>query len=424
VPARPVLNGSEYVGRDEANRWRDTVSHALADHYGRWACGWCWGLGESDHDGGPVSAWCCVVHSIEGPDETLARVADSLVEWRTWLAGLAGRFEHFLTLLDGPGDDFGVVWEFAVHQLIVATVDRTRCESGWHGHCMQVLGWFLTAAGIPRERHDALIDDAIGGRFRSWVVPSTADITAIAERLAQDVAGAEPPPDDWPDTWPQDWPAPRATNLPAVDAAPSRRRVPATPGALTAWRAVRTEVDWAGLTQPVSGPVTSGRDGIAEHYARRGVDRMLPALDLVRADAAKAGPLTFARLASWQRVVLDVPEAPFRSGSAFAKRGREWYAWWPELPDVFDECLAEASDLAVPLPSRAARVYLDVAFFHPFDDGNARAAALALAYTLAREGVVLDRAAPILVTSWSAHDAAGAAILAGLVETLINASMA
>ncbi|MEV0804914.1 hypothetical protein [Micromonospora sp. NPDC050200] len=37
---------------------------------------------------------------------------------------------------------------------------------------------------------------------------------------------------------------------------------------------------------------------------------------------------------------------------------------------MFEDCLAEATD-DLPLPSRAARVYLDVAFFHRFDDGNA-----------------------------------------------------
>ncbi|MFF1568236.1 Fic family protein [Streptomyces sp. NPDC058293] len=40
--------------------------------------------------------------------------------------------------------------------------------------------------------------------------------------------------------------------------------------------------------------------------------------------------------------------------------------------------------------ARAARAYLDVSFFHPFDDGNARSALLALLFVLAREGITLD----------------------------------
>jgi prophage maintenance system killer protein len=46
-------------------------------------------------------------------------------------------------------------------------------------------------------------------------------------------------------------------------------------------------------------------------------------------------------------------------------------------------------------PAWAARVHLDVLHFHPFADGNARSAALALYFVLAREAVVLGRAAPL-----------------------------
>jgi hypothetical protein len=38
--------------------------------------------------------------------------------------------------------------------------------------------------------------------------------------------------------------------------------------------------------------------------------------------------------------------------------------------------LAEATDHEIPVTARAARSYLDVAFFHPYDDGNARLAGL------------------------------------------------
>jgi fido (protein-threonine AMPylation protein) len=115
-----------------------------------------------------------------------------------------------------------------------------------------------------------------------------------------------------------------------------------------------------------------------------------------------------------------VDDAPFRTGAARAKGGREHYAWWPGLPARFEECLAEATATDVPLPARAARVYLDVGFFHPFHDGNARSAMLALYYVLAREDVVLDHAAPVLRISRVAHDAVGAAELARLIEVLIT----
>jgi fido (protein-threonine AMPylation protein) len=73
------------------------------------------------------------------------------------------------------------------------------------------------------------------------------------------------------------------------------------------------------------------------------------------------------------------------------------------------------------LPSRAARTYLDILFFHPFEDGNARAAMLALAFVLAREGVLLDQVRPLQTTRW-ADDAEGAADLAVLLGILITAA--
>lgn len=405
VPARPAWVSSRQVGRDEAEDWRRAVSHGLVDRYGRWACGWCWSVGEGDYDGGPVGAWCCVSHSLAGPEETLALVARSLCEWRGWLEDLAARFDRHLPLPDRDGDPDGllVAWEVAVAQLVTVTVDRTRSESGWYGHCVQVLGWFLTAAGVPEDRHEALIAGAVGGRFESWVEPSPLVVTDVAERLARDVAGG-------------------AAAVPPAGRPASAARE----DDLTAWQAVRAGVDWASLTRPVDGPVHGDRDGIADHVAGRaqGGHELAAALAQARQAATDGGPLTFARLAEWQRTVLGVPDAPFRTGPAWAKGGRERYSWRADLPDVFERCLAEATDDAVPLPSRAARVYLDVAFFHPFDDGNARSAMLALAYVLARDGVCLDRVAPLLMTVRQAHDALGAAGLARLIEVLIDATRA
>ncbi|MET7419399.1 hypothetical protein [Dactylosporangium sp. NPDC005555] len=66
----------------------------------------------------------------------------------------------------------------------------------------------------------------------------------------------------------------------------------------------------------------------------------------MRADAAGGGPLTFERLEAWQREVLAVATAPFRTTSAWARAGRERYAYRDELPAAFEACLAEATDPA------------------------------------------------------------------------------
>ncbi|WP_433533798.1 Fic family protein [Micromonospora sp. CA-249363] len=432
VPPRPRWAGFTLVGRADAERWRESMSHALVDHYGRWASGWCWAVGESDYDGGPVYSWCCISHSIASPEETLTAVADSLGEWRAWLETVAARFDDFLPL---PGPDEApdvliMAWEVAVAQLVNLTVGRTSSDSGWYGHCKQVLSWFLVAAGVPEDRHVPLIEHAIGGRFRSWVRPSAADVNDVAERLARRLVGeslVDSPPsvvhrdDEWPDTWPQDWPSSRTTTR-GSRSRQQRRPEGRRPDDLETWQAIRARVDWASASEPVSGPVATGEDAIAEHAARRAADGppLIAAVDQARQAAAEGGPLTFALLAHWQGTLLGVPTPAFRDGPAWAKGGRERYYWHADLPAQFKAYLLAATEDDLPLPSRAARVYLDVAFFHPFDDGNARSAMLALYYVLAREGVVLDRAAPLLRTVRQAHDRYGAAGLAKLVELLIR----
>jgi hypothetical protein len=183
---------------------------------------------------------------------------------------------------------------------------------------------------------------------------------------------------------------------------------------LLTWLRVRAEVPWASAASP-AGPGGSGRDGFDAFLrtlpAAR-ADRLRPALNAARRDAAAGGPLTFELLASWQTIVLGVPSAPFRTGPAFAKGGRERYGLQPDTERRFRAGLAQATDPSVPLPGRAARAYLDVAFFHPFTDGNGRAGMLTLAYLLARDHITIDVAEPLLIIPRRADDPSGAAGLA------------
>ncbi|MEU8001161.1 Fic family protein [Catellatospora sp. NPDC049111] len=102
-----------------------------------------------------------------------------------------------------------------------------------------------------------------------------------------------------------------------------------------------------------------------------------------------------------------VPVAAFRRAAAYAKNGRERYGLHADTEQRFVSCLAQTADRAIPVTARAARAYLDVAFFHPFDDGNARLAGLVLQFVLLREGVELDEVAAILTTVRRADDAGG-----------------
>lgn len=73
----------------------------------------------------------------------------------------------------------------------------------------------------------------------------------------------------------------------------------------------------------------------------------------------------------------------------------------------FDAAIQDAGDAAVPATLRAARVYLDVCFFHPFRDGNSRAARLALDHVLTRAGLALHSAEPLFIVSRAAADEYG-----------------
>ncbi|WUT66009.1 Fic family protein [Streptomyces sp. NBC_00683] len=376
VPRRPDVPFADRAmsawSHGEATLWADAMSHALVQHYGRWTVGWRWAHDEGDFDGGPVGNWCCPRDSITTPEETLARVVAALCEWRGWLESLAGWIEAYPLDLADVGEQ-RILWERAAHNLILQVTDRTGCGSGWHGHCHQVLTWFLSRWGIEPDAARDLVDQAIGGRFLSWTGPDIVLVEDIAEQLALSLR-----PDD------------------------STRSADPTPDHLERWLAVREAVPWQ--QAPDTGadvPVTPSRDGAAEDIrafdgavdsAR--AEGLISALELMRADAARGAPLDFELLRGWQQHVLDTPHPPlFRSSPAFAKGGRERYGIGPDTRARLDACLAESSmdsEQPLPLTARAARAYLDICFFHPFDDGNARSAFLALLFVLAREGIALN----------------------------------
>ncbi|MEV0560556.1 Fic family protein [Dactylosporangium sp. NPDC050588] len=244
------------------------------------------------------------------------------------------------------------------------------------------------------------------------------------------------------------------------------------------WIRVREEVRWAEVARPFPGPVRGARDGVADHVrttvAHRDPHRARRLLDALHR-ARTATELSLEVLAGWQAVVLGgtnsrtdsatdsrtdnatdsrtdseadnatdsgtdsgtgdgtgseadngtgggTDTARFRTGTAHAKRGRDRYGLHADTEPRFRACLADAADPSVPLSARAARVYLDVAFFHPFEDGNARAAMLCLYHVLHRGQVTLDLAAPLLRITRRADDPAGAADLVRLVDVLIAAT--
>jgi hypothetical protein len=197
---------------------------------------------------------------------------------------------------------------------------------------------------------------------------------------------------------------------------------------LADWLRIRPQISWPCWSSAHRSHGVSHRDAFRGFFnATRGsrdaegTTRALAALDLALADAKRGDRLTFALMADWQQTVLGEGVAAFRTMPAFSKRGRERYGIAPGTRAWFEQCLSESIQPDLPLPSRAARTYLDILFFHPFEDGNARAAMLALAFVLAREGVAIDQVHPLQTTRW-ADDAEGAADLAVLLGILITAA--
>ncbi|WP_411084427.1 Fic family protein [Streptomyces sp. cmx-18-6] len=377
VPRRPDVPPGEaaLIARDhgEAELWAEAMSHALVQRYGRWALGWRWAHDEGDFDGGPVGSWCCPSHSITTPEATLGRVVAALCEWRDWLESLARWFEAH-PLRPADIENQRILWERVARNLILQVVDRTGCGSGWHGHCHQVLTWFLDRWGIEPDTARQLVDQAIGGRFTSWTTPRAVVVDDIAEHLASLI-----PPGD------------------------GTRPAAPVPDHTAGWLALRESVPWQEASHDVDeGPVTPSSDGAADDIRAfdGAVDParaagLLAALEAVRADAARGAVLDFERLRGWQQHVLGTPQPPpFRSSPAFAKEGRERYGLDAHTRTRLDACLAQSAadgDRPLPLTARAARAYLDVCFLHPFDDGNARSAFLTLVFVLAREGVALGK---------------------------------
>ena len=170
--------------------------------------------------------------------------------------------------------------------------------------------------------------------------------------------------------------------------------------ALAAWLAIRSATRWRAFDGNV---VRSGRhDGhtafINAQAAQRGTERaarLIAVLEKVRADARGDAPLSLAMLLAWA-------DAPLRTTDAHAKN--ECYETF--APSAFANALADANSDEPPI-IRAARLYLDVCFFHPFNDGNGRAACLALDFVLTRAKLSVRDMRPIATTPRYADDPRG-----------------
>ncbi len=387
--------GSVVGGKLERNRpggaKKDGIERelntGLVEAYGAWVLGWTWAASEPG-GGGPIRSWCCADDSVfangdRGALPTIERVVAAVTEWRAFLETLAALYRE---LRDATAAfDLPQRTEHAASRLVALVVERTEAEDAWYATFTQLLRWFLELCG-----HGAVTEDAIAnvvrGHFHSWAAPDPASIAAVVHGLGEAVL-----------------------------------RPPAVTDSLAIWLAVRETAFGIAASAPVNRPgrrVAHRAFIETQDRARDPIraERMLAALDACRSSALRGEPLTFGLLAGWQQLVLgsDAP-SPWRTTDAFARHVR--YAYSPDLPARFDAAIAQANgtdEVAV----RAVRAYLDLCFFHPFADGNARAARLALDHVLTRAGLGLHAIEPLVVIARSTDDVSGVYTMTEMLRLL------
>jgi hypothetical protein len=365
------------------------IDAALIAEYGFWAAGWRWASSEPG-GGGPVHAYCCAQHSLREGHGATDIVVTALCDWRQWLETLAIRFTELRRAHEGLA--LAEATDRAAASLVVDIVQRTEANDAWYGTFATVIAWYLEPVIEDDRERARLIRDAIGGRFESWCAPPDATVAAVSTSIGTRTAEAIRSP-----------------------------RAPSD--ALQQWLEVRARTRWR--TDRVH-PLRDVHDDGHLRYVRNversrdplRADRMAEAIALARRSAQRGAPLDVAMLCRWQATVLGEPSVAVRTTDAYAKRGRERYGTPPDLESKLESYLAEACRDDAPAAVRAARVYLDVLFLHPFRDGNARAARLALDHVLTREALALHVAEPILVVARTALDGHGAVSFQFLVELL------
>lgn len=391
VEARlPAVLGRSPEHDDRRMLVGDAIDRALLAAYGPWIAGWRFAA----ESGGFVKSYCCSAHSLVGPRARVAtRIVGAVREWRYRLEHLAREFDAIRRETGGKPIAEAVSW--AAARLLPLVLEWTEANDAWYGTYERVLAWYLEPDVADPNRATAVVREAIGGRFHSWIEPSDEVRAAVIESVAEDV---ERELRDGP---------------PVVDA-------------LDVWTRHREAVGWDRERLYAPDPVR--RDGHRAYI--ESVDsvrdpvraaRMLRALEECRASARRVESLTFERLRAWQRLVLDA-DVDFRGAEAFAHGRTERYGLGPDTRARFEACLAQANDTVSSAVGRAARAYLDVCYFHPFPDGNARAARLALDHVLTRAGLALHTAEPVFLVARRALDLGGAYSFQYVVDYLAGAA--
>lgn len=380
-----TLRAGEFVQAARGRYERD-LDLDLITHYGAWASGWNW----TPSHGGPVHPPAPVARRDDN-DAWVHDAVGSLVRWREFLEELALLQLSLREETDGlPLEDR---IERAATRYLPRVLDLTGADDAWYGTFEVVLRWHVESLGLVDPRVASVIDGVVSGVFESWCAPSDTVATSVCAELGLRVGELHTRPFETNDALARWW---------------TRRTE-------TRWRAPRSQ-------QPVAAVTADGHRAFIERRdAARSGDRarhMNDALTFIRAEANAQRPLSWTMLREAQRRVLGVPSVDFRDGDAFAHQGRERYALSADTFARFERCLANAGDTSLPPLARAARVYLDVCFVHPFVDGNARAARLALDHVLTTAGLALHTAEPVFLLPLRADNPMNGANLMDVLDRL------
>ena len=353
----------------------------LSAKFGSWVQGW---QSFPTSGGGVIQNWCCAQHSVfAGGDrslnDTIERVANSVVEWFEFLKFLHQKFEALDE--ESKEDDIAVKTEKAAVFFVHKVIDLNNASDAWYATFEMILKWYLEVIGVETELINDQIEAAVEGHFSSWMEPKqetlkkgVAAIGAVVKNPAPELHREVP---DTTSSWirfrDREW-FDRTPFVPIVDVKQDRHL-----------KFVQ-EFDF-------------------EKSAERG-EAMVAALAKCRSDASSGKLLDWELLKTWQALVLGQPSEAieFRSGDAFAKEGRERYPLFEKTPKQFKKLLLQANETDTCPIQVASRAYLDVCFFHPFEDGNARAARLTLEYVLALHDFALILTDPIFRFARSAGD--------------------
>lgn len=363
------------MAQDDFYRLEVGIDRLLVQNFGVWIAGW-----RSGSDGGPVTTQ--LLEDATPVEQTLS-VMRAVKEWTGFLIAV----DSVITELPfSTYDSIEAQVEIGAARLIPLVLRMSEAQDAWYHTCTLALNWYLEAYGFGHAQTKAVVQNIFSGEFRSWVEPTKEQQLSTARRVGQAVAEVKIPTK--------------------------------APDSLERWLTVRETPKQQFQHFPSSYPPLRC-DGHATYI--RGVEsdhRMLDALKVCRQWANSTDPLTTAVLKEWQSVVLGRRDVTLRTTDAFAKRGRERYGI-EHLPKL-ERFLAETNDENIAPPWIGAMAYLDICFFHPFEDGNARLARLALDALLFRAGFSLNYVEPVFVVARAADDFRGGTTLSLVVSDLMG----